>query len=368
MAVNKYVLPENKRHKERTMWEVQLRFTDYMGNVIQKHKRGFATKREAQEWEKQFLNQSPNAKLTDMTFAEFVEKYLADLDVRQSTLRSKKYIIELKILPYFGKRKITEITQADILAWQKDIKKGGYENTYLYSINSQLSAIFNHAVKIYDLPSNPCQKVKSMGKKQAKEMHIWTQEQFEQFLSCVQDKPYSYYGFLTFFWTGLRLGELLALTVGDIDLDGKTLTVNKSCQYLGGKRVITPPKTEKSNRIVTLPDNLVAELRDYFSRRYGIMDSDIVFPVGKYYFEGEMKRGSQLAGLEKIRIHDLRHSHASMLISKMNIPVIAVSRRLGHENVSVTLNTYGHLYPNQMDDIAMQLNAEMTKGDDDYAG
>lgn len=173
MAVNKYILPANSKHKAKVMWEVQARCTDYRGEVIQKHKRGFSTMREAKEWEQQFLALSVG-KLSDMTFAEFVEKYFYDLDVRQNTLRSKRYIIELKILPYFGKRKITEITQADILAWQKDIKKGGYEDTYLYTINSQLSAIFNHAVRVYDLPSNPCQKVKSMGKKQAKEMNIWT--------------------------------------------------------------------------------------------------------------------------------------------------------------------------------------------------
>lgn len=366
MAVNKYILPENSKHKAKVMWEVQVRCTDYRGEVVQKHKRGFSTMREAKEWEQQFLAQSVG-KLSDMTFAEFVEKYLTDLDVRQNTLRSKRYIIELKILPYFGKRKITEITQADILAWQKDIKKGGYEDTYLYTINSQLSAIFNHAVRVYDLPSNPCQKVKSMGRKQAKEMNIWTQEQFEQFLAYVKDKPYSYYGFLIFFWTGLRLGELLALTVGDIDFDKKTLTVNKSCQYLNGERVITPPKTEMSNRVIPLPNSLVEELREYFNRRYGIMDSDVIFPVTKSYFENEMRRGTRLAGLEKIRIHDLRHSHASMLISKMNVPIIAVSRRLGHEKVSITLDTYGHMYPNQMDDIATQLNAEMTKGDNGIA-
>lgn len=366
MSANKYTQSANSKHKERELWEVQVRCTNYKGETIQKHKRGFTTRREAQEWERQFLAQSTD-RLSGMTFADFVEKYLNDIDVRQNTLRSKRYIIELKILPYFGKRKITEITQADVLAWQKDIRKGGYEDTYLYTINSQLSAIFNHAVRIYDLPANPCQKVKSMGKKQAKEMNIWTQEQFEQFLPYVKDKPYSYYGFLIFFWTGLRLGELLALTVGDIDLDKNTLTVNKSCQYLNGERVITPPKTEKSNRVVPLPAKLVEELREYFSRRYGIMDSDVVFPVTKSYFEHEMLRGVRLSGVPKIRIHDLRHSHASLLISKMNLPIIAVSRRLGHEKVSITMDTYGHLYPNQMDDIASLLNAEMTKGDDDIA-
>ena len=258
--------------------------------------------------------------------------------------------------------KITEITQADILEWQREVKKNGYEDTYLKSINSQLSAVFNHAVQIYDLPYNPCRRVKSMGKNKAKEMKIWTQEQFEGFLECVSDKPHSYYGFLVFFWTGIRLGELLALTVGDFDLKKRTMRINKSCQFIDGKRIVTPPKTDKSNRVVTLPEMLVTELNEYFSHLYGLMDKDLVFPVTKSYFEREMKRGAELAGLERIRIHDLRHSHASLLISKMNVPVVAVSRRLGHENIKTTLDTYSHLYPDQMDTIAVQLNKEMVNG------
>ena len=362
MAVNKYILPKNsKRKTEKVQWESQIRYTDFTGKIVQKHKRGFNTMREAKEWEQQFLAQA-NCKLNDMTFADFVERYYKDLDVRESTMRNKRYLMELKILPYFGKRKITEITQADILAWQREIKKNGYEDTYLKSINSQLTAVFNHAVQVYDLPFNPCRRVKGMGKNKAKEMKIWTQEQFEDFLECVSDKPHSYYGFLVFFWTGIRLGELLALTVGDFDLDRHTMRISKSCQLIDGKRVVTPPKTEKSNRIVTLPENLVNELREYFSCLYGLRDEDLAFPVTKSYFEREMKRGADLAGIEKIRIHDLRHSHASLLISKMNVPVVAVSRRLGHENVKVTLDTYSHLYPDQMDTIATQLNREMTKG------
>jgi integrase len=366
MAVNKYILPKNsKRKADKILWEVQVRYTDFTGKTVQKHKRGFATMREAKEWEEHFKAQQ-GCMLIGMTFGDFVTKYYEnmDADLKQNTMRTKRYLIDLKILPYFGERKIMEINQSDIIEWQKEIKKSGYADTYLKTINSQLSAIFNYAVQIYNLPSNPCRKVKGMGKYKAKEMSIWTQEEFEQFLPCVSDKAYSRYGFLIFFWTGVRLGELLALTQGDFDLDKKIMIINKSCQYINGERVITTPKTEKSNRTITLPDNLVVELKEFFSHLYGYQPNDPIFPVTKSYFENEMRRGAALAGIDKIRIHDLRHSHASLLISKLNVPVIAVSRRLGHENVSVTLNTYGHLYPTQMDDIANQLNTEMLKGRD----
>lgn len=362
MAVNKYVLPKNgKRKADKILWEVQLRYVDYTGKVVKKHKRGFNTMKEAKEWEASFKAQQ-SCKLVEMKFSDFVKKYYKDLDVRENTMRTKKYLIDLKILPYFGDRKIMEITQADILQWQRDMKSHDYGDTYLKTINSQLSAIFNHAVQIYDLPSNPCRKVKSMGKNKAKEMQIWTKEEFEEFLSCVQDKNYSYYGFMIFYWTGIRLGELLALTLGDFDFKNKTLRINKSCQYIQGRRIVTEPKTEKSNRVISLPDVLITELKEYFDRLYGYREEDIVFPVTKSYFENEMKRGIKLSGVSKIRIHDLRHSHASLLISKLNVPVVAVSRRLGHENVNVTLNTYSHLYSNQMDEIAVQLNTLMDEG------
>lgn len=361
MSVNKYILPPNSTRKSpKIQWEVQARYTNYKGEVISKHKRGFDTMKEAKAWEASFQSRM-GCKLGEMTFYDFVLKYYENLDLRENTFRSKKYIIDLKILPYFGKRKMIEINQADIFEWQKEIKRNNYSDTYLKTINAQLSAIFNHAVQIYDLPCNPCKKIKSMGKSKAKEMQIWTQEQFELFLEKISDKPVSHYAFLLFFWCGLRMGELLALTKGDFDFENNTLRINKSCQYIEGRRVITPPKTEKSNRVIGLPQMLATELNKYLAQLYGYQDSDIIFPRTKYYFEHEMRRGSLLAGLPKIRVHDLRHSHASMLISKLNMPIVDVSRRLGHENVSVTLDTYSHLYPQHRELISHELNEQMLK-------
>lgn len=137
-------------------------------------------------------------------------------------------IAELKILPYFGKRKITEIKVADVRLWQNELMKKGYSQTYLRSVNNQLAAIFNYATKYYDLPKNPCNQAGTIGKGKAEEMKFWTQEEFERFLDCVKDKPVSYYGFLTLYWTGCCIGELLALTLEDFNAEEKTLRINKS--------------------------------------------------------------------------------------------------------------------------------------------
>ena len=342
-------------------WEVRLYYKTFDGTRKQKHKSGFTTKKAAQAWADDFMAQQEQ-RACDIVFSSFWEMYKADmkLRLRESTFRNKEYIIELKILPFFGKKKLKDITVADIRQWQSKLIAEKYSETYLRTINNQLKAIFNYAVKYYGLPSNPCLIAGSMGKGKADEMKIWTPEQFEQFLVCVKDKPQSYYAFLTLFWTGLRLGEMLALTLADVDLDKKIINVNKSLQRIGDRDVITAPKTEKGKRVITLPDFLVEELRTYTGMLYGMMDGDRVFNVNKTFLEKEMIRGCKLAGLEKIRIHDLRHSHASLLISHLSTPPHLVAKRLGHEKVQTTLEIYSHLYPNQTWELAEKLDNLIT--------
>lgn len=139
----------------------------------------------------------------------------------------------------------------------------GYSPTYLKTINNQLSAIFNYAVRYYDLKSNPCAKAGSMGKSKAEEMDFWTGEEFRKFIDSVMNKRLSYMAFMTLYWTGMRLGELLALNPKDVDLEKRTITITKSYQRLGKKDVITPPKTPKSKRVITIPEFLAADIRDY---------------------------------------------------------------------------------------------------------
>lgn len=337
-------------------WDIQFYYKNYQGKRMKKHKRNFRTKKEAVSWAEEFiLQQSHNL---DMDFESFWKLYRNDMEqrLRENTLRSKDYIVELKILPYFGKRKIAEITAADIRIWQGELLKKGYSQTYLRTVNNQLSCIFNYATKYYDLPRNPCTQAGSIGKGKADEMSFWTQTEFEQFIDCVKDKPLSYYGFLTLYWTGCRIGELLALTLEDFNPVGKTLRINKSYQRIKGRDVITDPKTQKGKRTISLPDFLVEELQEYVGKLYGMMPQDRMFQTTKAYYEHEMIRGVELSGVKKIRIHDLRHSHASLLISKLGAQPNLVADRLGHEKIQTTLSTYSHLYPEQSRQLAKQLN------------
>ena len=346
-----------EKDKKTGKWLIQYRYTDWQGKRRKSTKRGFATKREAEEWLRNFLiTQKADF---DMKFEDFWKMYCADMEtrLREHTMRTKKYIVELKILPYFGNKRVNDITAADIRQWQNELIKMGYSPTYLKTINNQLSAIFNYAVRYYDLKSNPCAKAGSMGKSKAEEMDFWTGEEFRKFIDSVMNKRLSYMAFMTMYWTGMRMGELLALNPKDVDIEKKTISITKSYQRLGKKDVITPPKTPKSKRVITIPEFLAADIKDYMDSLYDLQEDDRLFPITKYYLEHEMQRGIKESGVKRIRVHDLRHSHASMLI-ELGFSPLEIANRLGHEKVETTLNTYAHLYPNKQTKLAERLDSE----------
>ena len=296
-------------------WRVIYRYTDWNGERKQSQKRGFQTKREAQSWEREQLNKLGSD--LDMTFRSFVEHYEEDRRsrIKDSTWESKEHIIRTKLLPYFGKLKMSSITPQQIVRWQNELinyrDKDGAPSSpvYLKSIQNQISAIFNHAVRYYNLKENPCKKAGSMGKKKNREMAFWTKEEYLQFIDAMMDKPLSFYAFEMLYWCGIREGELLALTPADFDLDKRTVTINKTFQHTGGKDIITPPKTEKSNRTITMPRFLADEMQEYLKMQYDIGLDDRMFPVTKSYLYREMQRGCQETGVKRIRIHDLRHPY-----------------------------------------------------------
>ena len=205
-----------EKDKKTGKWLIQYRYTDWQGKRRKSTKRGFATKREAEEWLRNFLiTQKADF---DMKFEDFWKMYCAEMEtrLREHTMRTKKYIVELKILPYFGNKRVNDITAADIRQWQNELIKTGYSPTYLKTINNQLSAIFNYAVRYYDLKSNPCAKAGSMGKSKAEEMDFWTGEEFRKFIDSVMNKRLSYMAFMTMYWTGMRMGDADGkITAGD---------------------------------------------------------------------------------------------------------------------------------------------------------
>jgi len=351
------------KDKKTGTWTIQYRYKNSLGENKKSTKRGFQTKREAEEWYMNFkLSQKGNL---NMTFEAFLEIYKNDIHkkIRENTLHSKEHMINKKILPYFKDKKMNELQAKDIIAWHNillDMKgKNGkpYAPTYLRSIHSQLSAILNHAVKFYGLSSNPANAVGSIGSKKRSEITFWQKEEYLKFSETMMYKPLSYYAFEVLYWCGLREGELLALTRADIDLSNAIINVNKSYQRINRKDIITPPKTKKSIRKVKMPKFLCDELQDYFKSIYGLKNDMRIFPISKSYLHHEMERGCKESGVKKIRIHDLRHSHCSLLIDR-GFSAVAIAERLGHESYKVTLDVYAHLFPERQNEIADRLDME----------
>ena len=195
-----------------------------------------------------------------------------------------------------------------------------------------------------------------MGKEKTKEMLFWTKPEYLSFSQAMMDKPVSYYAFETLYWCGLRLGELLALTTEDFNFEKQTIRINKSYQRIDCEDVITDPKTPRSNRTVQMPDFLAAEMKDYIRSLYGLAPDERIFPISKNYLHREMDRGCEETGVKRIRIHDLRHSHVSLLI-EMGFSAVAIADRVGHESIDITYR-YAHLFPTTQKEIASKLNVE----------
>jgi len=347
-------------------WYVSFYYQNWKGARERKLKRGFRTKKDALEWEREFLQQQTAD--MDMTLAAFVELYSRDMKtrLRQSTWQTKENIIQTKLLLYFGNKCMSEISAKDIIQWQNEMMnlrgKDGkpFSATYLKTLHNQVSAIFNHAVRFYDLKANPAAKAGSVGKKEAKDMLFWTKDEYLKFADAMMDKPLSFYAFEMLYWCGIRMGELLALTPADLDFGKNTVTISKSYQRLNREDIVTEPKTPKSNRVIKMPDFLCQEIQEYMKSLYGICSSDRLFPISKSYLHNEMNRGAKQSGVKRIRVHDLRHSHVSHLI-ELGFSAVAIADRVGHESIDITYR-YAHMFPSKQIEIADKLDVERGDG------
>jgi len=195
-----------------------------------------------------------------------------------------------------------------------------------------------------------------MGSGTERKVDFWTQKEYQKFIEQVSDKPQSFYSFEILYWCGLRIGELLALTPKDFDFENNILKVTKSYKRVRGEDIVTDPKTQKSIRNIVMPNFLADEIKEYLSSIYGIGEEDRIFQNSKSYFRHEMVRGSKAAGVKRIRVHDLRHSHVSYLIDK-GYTALAIADRLGHEAVDITYR-YAHLFPTVQTDMAKTMDEE----------
>ena len=351
------------RNAKTGKFDVQAWYRDQDGQRRHKTRRGFATKAAACAWERDFVARmagSMTMKLTD-----FVGVYEEDVrpKLKDSTWVVKEHIIAKWIVPYLGDKPMDQIAAIDISRWQNILLQATgsrgkpLSDAYIRNLEAQLSAIFNHACRLYGLADNPMAMIPHVGDRPAPSMSIWTTDQFKAFARCVMDKPLVYLAFNLLYWTGLREGELLALLPEDFDLAKGTVSVTKTYYRKGAEDVVTSPKTRKSVRVVKMPDELTAMVADHLRLYPGASDERVFAALSKSRLHAEMTRGARDAGVPRIRIHDLRHSHVSMLID-LGFSVVAIADRLGHESTGITY-MYAHLLPQDRDRIARGLDAVM---------
>ena len=317
---------------------------------------GFRTKKEATA----AMNKMADALKTGctITFEALIQNYLADARVRRkvTTYYTAKTVIEKHILPYFARYQVQDITPLTIRQWQNGLLGQGYQDTYLAAVNARLSAIFHFAITYYGLQRNPVKSAGKFGRRRTQEMRCWSYDQFKRFLAVIDAKvEYPYYvAFNILFFAGLRKGELLALTPKDIDTDKGVIHVNKTYARIHRCDIIQSPKTPKSKRDVAIPRHLCHLLDGYCSRLLS-PDQRLFFCFSKFGLLRAMQRFARKAGLEPIRIHDLRHSYASNLIA-LGVPILQISKQMGHESPAITLSVYAHLIDNQQNAAAQALD------------
>lgn len=299
----------------------------------------------------------------DITFQEFFDIYFQDVKVRlkATTIASKKRIFKQKILPFFGSLQMNEITPQHIRKWQSVILKQNYSLTYAKLIDLQLSAIMRYGAHYYDFP-NPTLKAGHIGKTHVKTFGIWTPEDYNQFISNISSDPEAFTAFELLYWTGIREGELLALTPNDIDLSKRQIFISKTYTRLEGEDVISAPKTKKSIRTVGIPHFLLNEVLVYIRTNH-ILPDQRLFERTAHYLYYKLKKGCEESGVRRIRVHDIRHSHVSLLINA-GFSALDISERVGHESVSTTLDIYSHLFPAQqklLSDRLHELHEQLEK-------
>ena len=348
------------KDEERGTWYASFYYTNWQGERKKKKKRGFKKRSEAKDWETQFLAKC--ASDPTMTFQSLYELYMEDAEkhVRHDTFIGKRMMFEKHILPFFAKRKINEITAADIRRWQNELLSAvstqtgqPYSETYLRTLNGQLSAAFNFAVQYHNLQKNPCYLTKSIGSHYSGEMEFWTLDEFNTFIEYEQ-KPAFHLLFMILFWCGLRAGEALALTPEKVLHDIKALNITETYHRREGEDVLGPTKTRNSIRRVAMPDFVYDELSEYLESVHGIKDDERIFYFTKSAVNQEFKFVTEKAGVKRIRVHDLRHSHVSLLI-ELGYSTLAIADRIG-DTPGMVDRTYAHLYPTVATSIAVELN------------
>lgn len=336
------------KDKTRGTWYYQAYVKLDDGTVKQPRKRGFKTKKEAQIAEMKAVEEIKNFREEEkkLTFEAVSNEYMEWHSARRkvSSVIKIKSLFVSQLVPYFGQVPIDEVTPGMIMDHQTKMMEK-YSGNYISVMHSVLSNFFKYAVKKGYITDNPAKTAGGPDVKRSKIINYWTLEEFKEFLKVVDD-PLYYALFMTLYYSGMRKGELLALTWADINFDTSEINVNKTVY----KTNVHSPKTPSSIRMIGMPSFVMSLLKKLkLEREPDPSEGHRVFGdfhrnISETYLAKRYKQYLSRTDVKPIRIHDFRHSHASYLINRGTV-VSVVASRLGHGDIASTLNIYSHLYP-----------------------
>lgn len=354
-----------EQSKSSKLWSVRFRVVEN-GKTKNKRLSGFKTKKEALAAYTEYCqSQKIEEKIKEGSTESVKFGYLIDkfMEYQKSNLKSTTYYdaeirIKNHITSYFGQINIDDITPRVVLEWKLAKENEGYSFGFRQKILGDLKAILKFAETYYDFPPGLRAKITPLRRTEAKrEMQYWSADEFRRFIS-VADKDEYRLLFTFLYICGCRIGEALALKWADVDLNNNIVNIHASMstKVKGAPYIITSPKTISSTRKISITKRLADDMRAYRANR----PNDIfVFggtrPLSDTSVSRYFKRYIEKSGVKKIRIHDLRHSCASLLISN-GCSIVAVSKRLGHSDIRETLNTYSHMMPEDDDKIISALD------------
>lgn len=330
-------------------------YVDWTGKTRWTTKRGFDGKKKAAKYEREFKRS--NNESSNITLAELMKAYLADckIRIRESTYINKKIALDRYVIPYLGDVKLLDLSPARLRKWQTMLLSTKRKDDEIIqkstanSIQRNFTAMLNFAVKYYGLPKNPLSIIGGIGSGNSS-MNFWEESEFKQAMKYVKNEEYKT-TFYVLFFSGMRVGELKALELSDISFATNKISISKSYSPISGK--ITEPKTPNSVRTIVMPDDVMNMLEGYIVK-LSVTPSPLFPRTGKT-LGNQLNNMADSAGIKRIRVHDLRHSHVSYLIHH-NIPITAISKRVGHKNPYITLKTYSHMYKESDSDISKIMN------------
>ena len=360
--------PIKKADNGTYYFRANLGYNPITGKQIQKYRSGFQTKKEARE-EYSKLVLTSTAELTEkkktISFQQFIEEtYLPwyKTQVKESTYLNRRSTIQ-KHFSYFYKMATDEIEPINVQNWQLELAKE-FSPNYIRIVQGMLSIAFDRAIVLGIAKKNPSRMVGNIKSKKTK-VDFWTLEEFQKVTSLLyKGDYYEHYLFISFwllFMTGMRIGEAAALQWSDIDFETGLSNINKTLYYKSmDEYKFVDPKTQASVRTIYIDADTIRALHAWREVQHkvlkgcGFILSYSGIPTSKHTLPRALEKLAGLAGVHRIKIHSLRHSHTSLLISMGENPLL-IKERLGHEKIQTTLGTYGHLYPNTNLEVAHKL-------------